>query len=181
MKWSKVKWKSLSHVQLFATVHGTLQARILEWVAIPFSRGSSQPKDRTQVTHIAGRFFTSWATRDVMLRIFMQLMFRTVLSCKTELYTSKTTGGWGQEEKGMTENEMAGWHHRLNGHEFEWTLGVGDGQGGLACCNSWGLKESDTTERLNWNEILIQLNIKLFIKYTLNPIQAGTQGKILKK
>ena len=57
---------------------------------------------------------------------------------------------WGQEEKGTTEDEMAGWHHRLDGHEFEWTPGVGDGQGGLACCNSWGRKELDTTERLNW-------------------------------
>ena len=59
---------------------------------------------------------------------------------------------WGQEEKGMTEDEMAGWHHRLGGHEFEWTPGVGVGQGGLACCNSWGHKESDTTEQLNWTE-----------------------------
>ena len=58
---------------------------------------------------------------------------------------------WGQEEKGMTEDEMAGWHHRLDGHEFEWTSGVGDGQGGLACCDSWGPKESDMTEwQLNW-------------------------------
>ena len=56
---------------------------------------------------------------------------------------------WGQEEKGTTEEEMAGWHHRLNGHGFGWTSGVGDGQGGLACCDSWGRKESDTTERLN--------------------------------
>jgi len=56
----------------------------------------------------------------------------------------------GQEEKGMTEDEMVGWHHRLNGHGFGWTPGVGDGQGGLACCGSWGLKESDTTEQLNW-------------------------------
>ena len=60
---------------------------------------------------------------------------------------------WGQEEKGTTEDETAGWHHRLNGHEFEWTPGVSDGQGGLACCNSWGHKESDTTERLNWAEL----------------------------
>ena len=59
---------------------------------------------------------------------------------------------WGQEEKGTTEDEMVGWHHRLNGHEFGWTPGVGDGQGGLACCDSWGRKESDTTERLNWTE-----------------------------
>ena len=61
---------------------------------------------------------------------------------------------WGQEEKGTTEDEMAGWHHRLDGHGFEWTPGVGDGQGGLACCDSWGRKESDTTERLNWIEYI---------------------------
>ena len=56
---------------------------------------------------------------------------------------------WGQEEKGTTEDEMAGWHHQLNGREFEWTPGVDDGQGGLVCCDSWGRKESDTTEQLN--------------------------------
>ena len=56
---------------------------------------------------------------------------------------------WGQEEKGTTEDEMGGWHHQLDGREFESTSRVGDGQGGLACCNSWGLKELDTTERLN--------------------------------
>ena len=60
---------------------------------------------------------------------------------------------WGQVEKGTTEDEMAGWYHRLNGREFEWTLGVSDGQGGLACWNSWGRKESDTTELLNWTEL----------------------------
>ena len=60
---------------------------------------------------------------------------------------------WGQEEKGTTEDEMAGWHHRLDEHEFEWTQGVGDGQGGLACCDSWGRKELDTTEWLNWTEL----------------------------
>ena len=59
---------------------------------------------------------------------------------------------WGQEEKGTTEDEMVGWHHLHNGHGFGWTLGVGDGQGGLACCSSWGRKESDTIERLNWTE-----------------------------
>ena len=58
---------------------------------------------------------------------------------------------WGQEEKGMTEDEMAGWHHWLDGRESEWTPGVGDGQGGLAGCDSWGRKEPDTTE-LNWTE-----------------------------
>ena len=56
---------------------------------------------------------------------------------------------WGQEEKGTTEDEMTGWHHRLDEHESERTLGFGDGQGGLVCCNSWGCKELDMTERLN--------------------------------
>ena len=60
---------------------------------------------------------------------------------------------WGQEEKGTTEDEMAGWHHRLDGHEFEWTPGVGDGQGGLVCCDSWGRKELNMTEWLNWTEL----------------------------
>ena len=61
---------------------------------------------------------------------------------------------WGQEEKGTTEDEMFGWHHRLDGHRFGWTPGVGDGQWGLVCCGSWGHKESDTTERLNsWTEL----------------------------
>ena len=59
---------------------------------------------------------------------------------------------WRQEEKGMTENEMVRWHHRLDGHEFEQVLGVGDGQGKLVCCSPWGHKESDTTEWLNWTE-----------------------------
>ena len=59
---------------------------------------------------------------------------------------------WGQEEKGTTEDGMAGWDHGLSGREFEWTPGVGDGQGGLACCNSWGRKEPDMTERLNWTD-----------------------------
>ena len=70
---------------------------------------------------------------------------------------------WGQEEKGMTEDEMAGWHHWLKGRESEWTPGVGDGQGGLVCCDSWGRKESDTTERLDWTE----LNWKHILFYIL--------------
>ena len=66
---------------------------------------------------------------------------------------------WGQEEKGW-EDEMAGWHHQLDGHEFEGTPGVGDGQGGLACCYSWGRKELDSTEWLNWTKQPINIVVK---------------------
>ena len=74
---------------------------------------------------------------------------------------------WRQEEKGTTEDEMAGWHHRLDGHEFEWTLGVGDGQGVLACCNSWSRKESDTTEWLNWTELKMEDLIQVIFNFPL--------------
>ena len=59
---------------------------------------------------------------------------------------------WRQEEKGVTEDEMVGWHHWLNRHEFEQAPGVGNGQGSLVCCSPWGRKESDTTEWLNWTD-----------------------------
>ena len=72
---------------------------------------------------------------------------------------------WRQERR-RTEDEMAGWHHRLNGHEFEWTLGVGDGPGGLACCNSLGHKESDMTERLDWTEWIYSAKlVKIYVVY----------------
>jgi len=85
----------------------------------------------------------------------------------------------GQEEKGMTEDEMVGWHHWLNGHGFGWTPGVGDGQGGLVCYSSWGLKELDTTEWLNWTCILgpwasLFLLVK-FIFITHCPFYLGFQ------
>ena len=89
---------------------------------------------------------------------------------------------WGQEEKGTTEDEMAGWHHQLDGREFEWTAGDGDGQGGLECCDSWGHKESDTTERLNWTELMlgernqIQNIIYRMMSYTWNCSEKQIYG-----
>ena len=70
---------------------------------------------------------------------------------------------WWWEEKGTTEDDIVGWHHWLNGHEFDWTPAVGNGQGGLACCSPWASKVSDTTERLNWTEL------NLFIRKGLSP------------
>ena len=70
---------------------------------------------------------------------------------------------WRLEEKGMIEDEMVVWHHWLNGHEFEQTPGVCDGHGGLLCYSPWGLKELDTTEQLNWTELVVYNNIHLLI------------------
>ena len=82
------------------------------------------------------------------LQYFGHLMWRADSFEKT-LVLGKIEG----RRKGTTEDEMVGWHYQLNGHGFGWTLGLGDGQEGLACCSSWGSKESDTTEQLNWTEL----------------------------
>ena len=79
------------------------------------------------------------------LQYFGHLMWRV-----DPLEDSDAGRDWRQEEKGMTQDEMAGWHPWLDGHGFGWTPGVGDGQGVLVCCNSWDCKESDMTERVNW-------------------------------
>ena len=88
-----------------------------------------------------------------------RLIFTKIKSHKSWLIGKDPDAGrnWRQEEKGTIEDEMAGWNHWLDGHEFEWTLGVGDGQGGLAYCNSWGHKMSDTTEWLTWTALKLPL------------------------
>ena len=86
------------------------------------------------------------------LRLKLKLQYFGHLMRKADSF-EKTLMVGGQEEKGTTEDEMAGWHHQHNGHGFGWTLGVGDGQEGLACYGSWGRKESDMTEQLNWTEL----------------------------
>ena len=124
------------------SVHGILQAGILEWVPISFSRESSQSRDWTYVSCIS-----------------RQILLQLSHLGSPKVKDSDAGRGWGQEERGTTEDEMAGWHHWLDGRESEWTPGVGDGQGGLACCKSWGRKESDTTEQLNWTEGHLQNSI----------------------
>ena len=73
----------------------------------------------------------------------------------------------------MTEDEMAGWHHWLDGHEFQWTPGVGDGQGSLACFDSWGRKESDTTEQLNWTELSLETDVSEYQEHLLDFLKFG--------
>ena len=96
----------------------------------------------------------------IMLKLKLQYL---ATSCEelTHWKRLRCWEGLGAGGEGDDRDEMAGWHHRLHGHEFGWTPGIGDGQGGLACCDSWGHKESDTTERLNWTE-LNQIKLKSF-------------------
>ena len=85
---------------------------------------------------------------------------------------------WGQEKNRTTEDEMVGWHHRLDGLKFEWTLGVGDGQGGLVCCDSWGRKESDTTERLNWTELKVKVKLLSCVQLFATPWTVAYQAPL---
>ena len=79
---------------------------------------------------------------------------------------------WRQEEEGMTEEEIVGWYHRLSGHEFESSPGVGDGQWSLVCCSPWGHKESDTTERLNWTELFPITIFHLVLLSTVHGVKS---------
>ena len=105
--------------------------------------------------------------KGLMLKLKLQY-FAHLMRRVDSLGDSDAGRDWGQEEKGMTEDEMAGWHHWLDGREFEWTPGVGDRQGGLACCDSWGRKELDTTERLNWTELTLFSYILPFISLLMS-------------
>ena len=79
--------------------------------------------------------------------------------------------------EGDDRDEMVGWHHQLNGHGFGWTLGVGDGQGGLACCSPWGHKESDTTERLNWSSKFLFIFISIYT-FLISKQPPGSDKKV---
>ena len=85
-----------------------------------------------------------YAVRESLTAVWIRL-----LHTPQHFLTSHPSRYAGESEQGMTEDEMVGWHHRLNGHEFEQAPGVGDGQGGLACCSPWGCRELDVTEWLN--------------------------------
>ena len=94
------------------------------------------------------------------LMLKLKLQYFGHLMQRDDLFENTDTGkNWRQEEKGMTEDVMVGWHHQLNGHGFGWTAGVCDGQGGLACWGSWGPKESDMTEWLNWTELYLRASL----------------------
>ena len=135
--WIAQSWTVAWTVALQAPLSIRFPRQELEWVAISFSSRSSQPRDGTPVSPIARKLFTIWATRE-------------------ELTHWKRPWCWEilkAEGERMTEDEMVGWHHQLDGHDFKQALGVGDGQGSLACCSPWGCKELDLPGWLNWTEL----------------------------
>ena len=110
--------------------------------------GSGLPKPHWSGTECASELSTKDGERWVFIKWFLKLQYFGHFMRRVD---SDAGRDWGKE-KGTTEDEMAGWHHWLDGREFEWTLGDGDGQRGLACCDSWSRKELDTTEWLNWTD-----------------------------
>ena len=113
-----------------------------------------------------------------LLQYFGHLMQRVDFLEKTLML-----GGIGGKRRRGQQDEMAGWHHRLDGCESEWTPGVGDGQGGLACCDSWGRKESDTTERLIWSDLIYFTHGNVYVSrlffQIIPPSPSPTMSKIL--
>ena len=128
-----------------SSVHGILQARLLEWVAMPYSRGSSWPRNRTRVFCITSRFFTVWGTREA-------LEYWSGLPCPPpgDLLNPgiKPASLMSPTLAGELFTASATWE-ALNGRDFEQIPGDGEGQGSLVCCSLWGCKESDTTEQMN--------------------------------
>ena len=112
----------------------------------------ASPLDNKEIKPVNAKGKQSWIFI-VRTDAEVPILWPRDVKCQLTGKDSDAGRDWGQEEKGTTEDGMAGWHHRLDGHEFKWTLGVGDGQGGLECCSPWRRKESDTTERLNWTEV----------------------------
>ena len=171
-------------------VHGILQARILEWVAISFSRGTFPPRNRTCISSFGRRIPYRWATweailsrtpghvsssricedtlKKISLPSFFSCMFvNESLTVFLSRSCNKKCPRFGNDQWLNKPIDclnllvwlfnltyLAGWHHQLDGRESQWTPGVGDGQGGLACWDSWGRKESDMTELLIWSDLI---------------------------
>ena len=154
----------------FHTVHRVLKVRILKWFAMSFSSGPrfartlhydpsmlektlENPLGCKEIKPVNPKGNKPW----LLIRIIDAEAEAPILwlpDVKSWLTEKDPDAGRdrGQEEKGMTEDEMAGWHHWFNGHEFEQTLGDSEGQGSLVCCSPWTHKELDMTEKLNWSE-----------------------------
>ena len=125
------------------------------------------PLDRKEIQPVHSKGDQPWGSLEGMMLELKLQYFGHLMQRVDSLEKTLMLGGIGGRRKmGWQRNEMAGWHHWLDGCEFEWTPGVGDGQGGLACCDSW-VTESDTTERLNWTDtVLVFFFLAYFTLYS---------------
>ena len=123
------------------------------------------PLDCKDIQQVHPKGEQSWVfIRRLMLKLKLQYFGHLMWRDDSLEKTLMLGGIEDRRRKGTTEDEMAGWHHQLDGHEFGWTPGVGDGQGGLVCSDSWGCKESDTTEQLNQSSCQGKLNSMFCLK-----------------
>ena len=136
-----------------ASVHGVFQARILEWVAIPFSRDSLEPGIEPRSPALQADSSTFWATREADTSQGCSISSHPFPKAVFTIPFAKQSSVFGVLQISK-DDEMVGWHHQLNGHEFEQASRVGDGQGGLACCSPWGRRELDRTHHLNSTTII---------------------------
>ena len=166
-----------------SSVHEILQEKILEWIAMTSSRGSSQPRNWTHVSYVFCIAFELWCWRRLLKvpwtarrsnqsipKEINPWIFIGRTDSEAAILWSPDANSWligkdpdagkdWRQEKGTTEDEMVGWHHLLNGHEFGQTPGNGEGQGSLEYCSPWDYKELDTTEPLTYFKIFICTHI----------------------
>ena len=142
---------SSSHVWMWELDH--YESWVQKWCfwTVMLEKTLESPLDCKEIKPVNPLGNQSWIfTEGLMLKLKRQYFGHPYVKNWLIGKTPDVQKDWRQEEKGMTEDEMVGWHYRLNGHDFEQAPGVADGQGSLACCGSWGHKELDATERLNW-------------------------------
>ena len=126
--------------------------------------------------------WSSWAQRLTPISLITGNSLHSATMTFPELqWANSTSCEFKKEEEGTTEDEMVGWHHPLSGYEFEWALGVGDGQGSLECCSPWGCKESDMTKWLNWTEDILRQGIFLSTSNKKNQEQPWTKVLFLQR
>ena len=142
---------SLGNSYTVVLLHGGSQELAGFWItAVMLEKTLESPLDCKEIQPVHPNS-PEYSFEGLMLKLKLQYFGH--LMWRTDSWKDPDAGkDWGQEEKGTTEDAMVGWHHQLDWHGFGWTSGVGDGQGGLACCGSWSCKELDTTEWLNWIE-----------------------------
>ena len=149
LKWKKKKERKKSECQRIDAFEPWFWRRLLR---VPWTARRSNQSILKEIS-------PEYSLEGLMLKLKLQYFGH--LMRRTDILKDPDAGkDWRLEEKGTTEDETVGWHHWVDGHEFEQAPGVGDVQGGLRCCSPWGRQESDTTEWLNWTELIARSLLK---------------------